>query len=421
MRLVRTVFLTALLGSVWIFSEPASAQGLIQGRSLGMANAFTSIARGVYAPGWNPANLALDGNPGFDFNLVGVGIRVGNSTLSKHFYDLYNGKTLNEKDKSDILNRVPDNGLRFLMDTQLQALGVAYKSFAFTVSGFAGTNIAIDKDYLDIVLHGIDMNRKYSLGDNQGGSLSYSKIAFSAAHRFSVPFVDFVAVGVNAGYLVGIGVAEIRQMQAEFYNSYDGYADGKLLARYALLGRGFSLDLGVATVYKNWNVGLAVSNMLGSIKWTGERKAHWESFRTLVNLNVFSVSQTSDGDSIVQRDSSDYTPPPFSTRLPVEMRIGASRTWRSFLFAVDYHQGFANRPGVSPKPYLAVGGEWHGIGFLPLRFGLGLGGYYGISPAMGFGLHAGFFKFDLGWMFRGGLLPSYAKGVSLGMNLNFRF
>ena len=420
MKLRRSLLIIAGISLGISISIPAFSQGLMQGRSVALANAFTSIARGVYAPSWNPANLALDDNPSFNLNLAGIGLHIGNSTFSKHFYDVYNGKYMNNSDKEDILSRIPDSGLRVLSKEHIQILGFSYKSFALTFSGQGASNIALDKDYMKIALQGIDMNRHYDLSGTHGEVLGYSSVTFSGAHRFSIPFVDFLSVGVNIRYILGIGYASIESSDLTFYNSYDGYASGKAIGKYALRGHGFGLDFGVATRWNGWNAGFSLSNLFGSIKWTGQKHAYYQGFHTITALNVFALSQV-DGDSAVQVDSSDYDLKPFSTRLPVEMRIGVNRVWHSFLFAADYHQGFANQPGVSPKPYLAVASEWRGIGFLPLRFGLGLGGYYGLSPAMGFGLHAGFFKFDIGWMFRGGLLPPYAKGIDLGLNLNLRF
>ncbi|NOY77030.1 MAG: hypothetical protein GXO76_04080 [Calditrichaeota bacterium] len=420
MKIQKIILIAAVLLLADGVSVQTFSQGLSQGRSVGLANAFTSIARGVYAPSWNPANLALEDNPSLDFNLAGLGLHLGNSTFSKHFYDMYNGKYLGASDKEDILSRIPDSGFRVLSKEHLQILGFSFKSFALTFTGRGASHVTLDKDYMKLALEGIDMNRRYDLSDTHGEGLSYSSLTVSGAHRFAVPYVDFLAVGANLRYLVGIGYASLENQKMEIYNSYDGYAAGKLTGKYALLGHGFAFDLGAATRWKGWNAGLAFSNILGSIKWTGEKHAYYSGFHTLTALNVFSLSQV-DQDSAVHVDTTDTDLQPFSTRLPLEMRVGVSRTWHSFLFAADYHQGFSNRAGVSPQPYLAVAGEWQGLGFLPLRFGLGLGGYYGISPAMGFGLHAGFFKFDIGWMFRGGLLPAYAKGIDFGLNLNLRF
>jgi len=420
MKIQKITLIFAALLLAGSASIQAFGQGLSQGRSVGLANAFTSFARGVYAPSWNPANLALDDNPTFDFNLVGIGLHIGNSTFSKHFYDVYNGKYLNNSDKEDILSRIPDSGFRLLSKEHLQVLGFSVKSFALTITGQAASNVTLDKDYMKLALQGIDMNRRYDLSGTHGEGMSYSSLAFSGAHRFTVPYVDFLAVGVNLRYLFGIGYASVKTQKLEIYNSYNGNASGKLSGKYAIIGHGFGFDLGAATRWKGWNTGLAFSNLLASIKWTGEMHAHYDGFHTLTPLNVFSLSQV-DQDSAVHVDTTETDLQPFSTRLPLEMRVGVSRTWHKFLFAADYHQGFSNHAGVSPQPYLAVAGEWHGLGFLPLRFGLGLGGYYGISPAMGFGLHVGFFKFDIGWMFRGGLLPAYAKGIDLGLNMNLRF
>ncbi len=419
MRVTRFIFLALLVVGIW-GAVTVRAQGLIAGRSTALANAYTTIARGIDAPSWNPANLALKGNPRFELGLVGVGIHVSNSTFSKHFYDLYNGKYLDDSDKQDILSRIPDSGLRLVADTHLQALGFALHNFALTFSVVSDARFAFNKEYMSLVLNGLDFGKRYNLSGNQGEVLGYGNITLSVAHAFPAPFVQKVAVGANFRYLVGVGTARIDKMQAEFVNTYKGYANGELLATYGLLGRGMALDLGAATQYAGWTAGVAFSNLLGSIKWVGQRGSYFASFRTLVALNAYALSQV-DGDSVAHVDTSTTEIPAFSTRLPAEMRIGVSRKLGSFLISGDYHQGFSRRPGVSPRPFLALASEWQGVGFLPLRAGVSLGGPYGFSSAFGFGLYLGPLKWDLGVLFPGALWPSFAKGIQLGTNLNLRF
>ena len=419
MRIPRLLFF-ALVGVGIFWSQFGRTQGLIQGRSTAMASAYTAVARGVDAPSWNPANLALKDSPGFELHLVGVGVHLGNSTFSKHFYDLYNGKYLDESDKDDILSRIPDSGLRILADAHVQALGLAFHNVALTVSVVSDARFDLNKEYMSIVLRGIDFNKRYNLGDDRGEVLGYANIALSAARNISVPFLNEIALGANFRYLMGIGTARIEKMNARFVNTYDGYANGELLAKYGLLGRGIALDVGAATHYAGWNVGVAFSNLLGSIKWVGQRHAYFSSFQTLVRLNAFSLAQMND-DSVAAVDTLDYEPPVFSTRLPAEMRVGISRRFGAFLISADYHQGFSNRPGVTTRPLLAVGSQWEGLGFLPLRAGISLGGNYGLSGACGFGLYLGPFKWDVGLLLRGALLPSFARGLQFGTNFNLRF
>jgi hypothetical protein len=333
---------------------------------------------------------------------------------------VYNGKYLDDADKQDILSRIPDSGWRILADAHVQALGVAFRNVALTFSVVSDARFSFNKEYMSLVLYGVDFGKRYNLGGNQGEVLSYGSMTLSLAHTFSVPFVNSLAVGGNFRYLIGVGTAEIQRMTAQYVNTYQGSANGELLARYGLLGRGFALDVGAATRYAGWNVGVAFSNLLGSIKWTGERHAYQAGFHTLVSLNVFALSQTDD-DSVAHVDTLDYEIPAFSTRLPAQMRVGVSRIWHSFLFSADYHQGFSNHPGVTTHPLLAVGTEWHGIGFLPLRAGLSLGGNYGFSTALGFGLYLGPVHWDWGFLFRGGLWPTFARGIQLGTNLNLSF
>ncbi|RKY84151.1 hypothetical protein DRP98_05615 [candidate division KSB1 bacterium] len=51
------------------------AQGYSDARSLGMARAYTALARGVDAPLWNPANLKLPTSKKFSLQLFSLGLR----------------------------------------------------------------------------------------------------------------------------------------------------------------------------------------------------------------------------------------------------------------------------------------------------------------------------------------------------------
>ena len=64
---------------VFVFMLSSSLFGQMHARSLGMANAYTALARGVHAPLWNPANLGLPDNPGFSMNLFSVAAGVDNN------------------------------------------------------------------------------------------------------------------------------------------------------------------------------------------------------------------------------------------------------------------------------------------------------------------------------------------------------
>ncbi len=396
------------------FIGTVQAQTNSTARSMGLARAYTAIARGVAAPIWNPANLAMPDRPPVSIQLVGAGFHVGNVTFSKSMYDRYNGKYLTSSDVNEILAKVPDDGFKLYVDTDVQAIGVTIGSFALTVTGMANSNLSLSKDYLRILLEGIYAGRTYNIGNNYGGAFGYSSVTASYAFPIAVPVVEKLYVGANVSYLRGLGYAEVVESHGQIYHGgYEINGEGRVRARYAQGGAGFATDFGLAAQYQDWQFGLMLKNAAARINWKSKPEEFEAHFYT---EQAITVENSADDDSVLKSEDTTRAISAFSTSLPAELRIGAARKWHSLLIAADYHQGFAHRPGVSTKPYVALSSEWQGVGFFPLRLGVGIGGEHGVLLATGFGMKLGFFRLDYGVCFYGGLLPN--KASSLGMALS---
>jgi hypothetical protein len=93
-------------------------------------------------------------------------------------------------------------------------------------------------------------------------------------------------------------------------------------------------------------------------------------------------------------------------------------TWKGserLTLGLAWEQGFRNGPAVSKAPYLALGGEYYLIKWLPLRAGLGLGGYLGAFGSLGFGLDFSGFSLDFAFANRGVFKP---KGVAFALTMD---
>ena len=110
------------------------------------------------------------------------------------------------------------------------------------------------------------------------------------------------------------------------------------------------------------------------------------------------------------------------TTLPEDV----SRAWDDregpVILTADYVQGFRDGPLSSTSPRFAVGTEWSGLAWLPLRMGVVLGGSMGFGTSFGLGIRPGGFVLDIGVMNRGFVLPQNSKGlivaVEMGMELH---
>ena len=76
MSLVAAVAATLLLVALPVQAGPSSA------RSMAMGEAFTSLAMGVDAARFNPANLGLDGFRQTELELASVGVNLTNNPFS---------------------------------------------------------------------------------------------------------------------------------------------------------------------------------------------------------------------------------------------------------------------------------------------------------------------------------------------------
>jgi len=396
------------------------AQGYSDARSLGMARAYTALARGVDAPLWNPANLKLPTSKKFSLQLFSLGLRFGNSSFSKHSYDIYNGKYLTSSDFQDILDAIPDDGFRLFLDTEIcPPFGFAYGPVALTFSGVVASDVRLCKDYFDLP-DGWEENHRYDLGNNNHAEAwGYSTATISWAHVVKLPKIQKIILGANFHYILGLGYGKVLRSWGTFYSGeYADFTEGGIKARMAQGGTGFAMDFGVAREYHNWTFSLAFSNLISHITWKRKPQEFEAYFYSTEVLTVYSIAEN---DSIIESDESTKDISSFSTKLPVELRLGAATTWKEILISLDYHQGFRERPGVTTRPYLAVGSEFSYIGFLPLRLGLGFGGDHKILSALGFGLKLGFFHFDYGINFNGALWPTHAKALSMAVSSSLRF
>ncbi|MFQ5649436.1 MAG: DUF5723 family protein, partial [bacterium] len=197
-------YLFILFLSLTILARNAEAQyGVSNARSVAMGGAYTALARGVEAPSWNPANLGLSGRKVPRLNLISIGVGIHNNSFSKSRYELYSGSYLTEKDKQDIMNSIPAEGLWFNLNTEVQAAGLSIGPLAFTASGHAASDFSLSKDIADLLLYGNDFERQYTIGDTNGEGWAVSSLAVSGGFRLFKLGPREVAVGVSAKILRG--------------------------------------------------------------------------------------------------------------------------------------------------------------------------------------------------------------------------
>lgn len=415
----KCIYVLILLLSLGFLSETYAQRGVSNARSVAMGGAYTALARGVESATWNPANLGLKAHKVYRLNLFSFGLGIRNNSFSKKQYDLYNGSYLTEQDKIDILNTIPDNGLAFDINSEVQAFGLSFGSFAFTSSGYAVSNFSLSKDIADILLNGNDFNRTYDVGNSAGEGYGISSFALSKAFSFPLKAFDQFAVGFSAKYLMGFAYGNVNEATSTFTTDIDGvHGTGRLVLDRSFGGSGFGLDLGAAAkLNKDLTASFGISNVFGKINWSNETERTTYTF-SADSVSVQRIADT-DLDSVVVEEEETVDIDGFSTNLPRQMRLGLSHSSKKITLAFDYTQGLSAGPGVSTKPRLAFGSELKYLSFLPLRAGIAFGGNNGVSTGAGFGLDLGLFSWNFAVASRDGAFSG--KGVHFAFDWMFRF
>lgn len=103
--------------------------------------------------------------------------------------------------------------------------------------------------------------------------------------------------------------------------------------------------------------------------------------------------------------------------------LNLSATYQLYPWMVvegDYQQGLNETAGGSTTPRLSLGTEIRKIRFLPLRFGIGLGGVQTTTFAVGFGLDLGHYDLDIAFAGQRGLFNT-SKGVNFAFSQRIVF
>ena len=414
----RTLFtLTIIAGLICSLTGSALAGAESSARSLAMGGANIGLAQGVDAGKYNPANLGLTDYQKTGVELFGVGLIVKNNAFTLDDYNKYTGAILSDADKTDILDKIPTEGLQLLVDGELSAMSFATGQFAVNITGVGVADVNLSKDIVDLVFNGNTFADTINLEGSSSDIYSYASVGLSYGMPVYSAGSRQLAVGATFKYLRGIAsehLVELHGMAATFATGFEG--SGEMIAKTATGGRGFAVDLGAALKLNNqYTVGARIENFIGSITWDKETEEHGYLF----DFDTMTVDNA--GEDYVT--SEDYTIPTgsYTTDLPAVLTIGLAKTTGKMLWAVDWEQGLQKKPGAATKPLIKVGAEYSLLSFMPLRAGFLSGGNLNTAFSLGTGLHFGPFYIDFGMATGGSLSGSSAKGANLALSTGMAF
>jgi len=435
-------------------------------RSVAMANAYTTIADGYFAVGYNPAMLAYQQDKPFMLQLFGFDLGLSGNFISLENLNSLSGDTLyaagenpknpNDNSKDRLFRQFQDaGGLAFAQNIHLPLPIINYSSgnMAFTSNLVWMSNIVFPLGILELLFYGNGNRPELDMTFNLE-VFGINELGFT----FAVPYDNF-AIGVTVKYLQGLFYfgADPDSSRAPLVTSdYHVYGSGKYLFRFGAGGSGLGLDLGFVTKeYNGFRAGVALINALGVIEWNKQglmkdlfdgddpddpsddvfNPAAFLGFPaineyqaisyeyTIDSLNAAGMSESSVFTSepfkaVDNRDPNDPDQPKiFKTRYPAIFRAGVSYTNELFIISSDLWTGFSNRFYAHAGWRGSVGFEYLKFKNIPLRLGFAFGGPTFKELGLGFGYHTGPLIFDFGFGFKNGVWIHSMQGLNLSLQL----
>jgi len=413
-RLSVTLAVVALSLLLMLLAGPARAQGVV--RAWGMGGASTAASRGLEAVIYNPANLAF--SEGTTVGLAAAAADIHNNALSLDRYNEITGQYLDSAAKAQLLSDIPDSGLKLDADVSASALGYQSGSFAISFSGFGVGQGNLDKDYFDLVLNGNQLGQTIDFSNTWGEGYAVGSAALSYGRVILEGVGTRLSVGLNARYLQGLYEMHVSEAYGTLSTSMTEInGEAYVATESSRGGQGYGLDLGVALQTSGgWTFGLAVDNVMGTINWD-KNVERQEMHVTAADINLLS----GDLNAAVTNADTTFATEGYSTTLPRQARLGASRQFGSFVLAADYVQGFVDRSLTSTKPLLNGGVEWRLSSHFQPRLGLSSGGERGNSATAGVGLKVGPWRLDAAAVARSGMSVGGSKGVGLALGSMLQF
>jgi hypothetical protein len=412
-RKIMLVFILILLTPPQLF-----ASGLCSGRSLGMAQAYTSVARGVESVFWNPANLGFSKTSERNLMLFSLGANAYNNSFNLAQYNRYNGAFLTSEDKQTILDLIPPEGFDLSLNADVLALGLSWGNFAFTFSGKGTSNLSLPKDPIHVLFFGNEINDTIVISGSDGEAFASMEFRFSYGKSIWRKDEKEIFCGINAKYIRGLTYQKVKQAEGKVFALETGVnGKGDFAIQSAEGGKGYGLDFGLTLKYKeNWTFGLSFFNLINQIKWNkGTEK---RGYRVQIDSLL---AEDFDLDSLIMEHSYTENIAPFATQMPITMQVGLAYQIKRTLLAFDLKQGLKNGMGETKKLSASLGADYAFLRWLALRGGISLKEDEGITIANGLGFKLNDYHLDIGIANQKGVWPTKSKGVCLAVSNSFYF
>ena len=423
---IRAILFTVAFSAAGVY--PLYGQSNFTARSVSLAGAFSSYARGVDALGWNPANLgfwsqdeALGEKGTRSVKLPSVAFDLGNNTITPNWISDYFGVGfMDDELKNQMINSLPDNNWILLQALRVP-FGLAVNNLAISTGLEINGRIASHPSMFELIFNGLRFDNSLSL-DGTGEfeavipvTIGYGKEFYSI---FLNKYFDRVYLGGAVKYLNGLNRISTKFSNSTLSTSKESInIQTTTTLTSAVSGTGFALDLGFAARSgEKLYLSISVNNLFGKINWTDS-----DIMSGSVNFTVDELNITELDSLFEESNTTDETTGNVNSAYPGYLLAGFHYQYRP---NVSLHstllQGFSDEMNMSTTPRLSLGSEVNATKWLPIRFGISVGGLEDFRWGAGFGLNFSKFHLDFGISESGGMLSS-AKGISIALEHTFYF
>ena len=385
----------------------------------GAAAASTEAAMSQWPGfGWlaNPALLSSPDIGAWEIWLAQGDIAVRNNAFNLDMYRTYNGTFLDADDKERILDSISGKSARGLLRGEGGAVGVHVGRAAFLTKAYVGGDLTVDKDLIDLMFFGNDIDRRYELLSS-GGMLAY--VSMGGAFGFPTGQVAGweTSTGIGARIAIGGLAAKIEESSIEILTQVEGLtATGATVIRRTKDSDGagrpatVAFDLGGRAAKGPWEVAIALKDVGPSFSWSDveEKVIEFEALEWTAEM----------GDSGYTTVDTTYDVGSWSTPLPTRLECTAARSLSWGAAYARWEQGLRRWAGVTTTPRVHAGVAWDALSWLCPWLELGIGSPEGFGLSVGAALRPGPVRLDLGVTgFR--LPPSHSEALGVQLGLGF--
>ena len=402
--------------------------------SLGLADNYTTLARGFNAVNWNPANLGLPGNPLISFGFAGNGAG-GMDPISLGDLYKYQGIVVPNAVLASWLSRVQAQGGQKLSAEGSGSFAMSVGSFAFQVATNAYERGKLNPDAVEVLLYGNSGATGTPRTMNFQGSRTESALTTTAAVSFGHgvdvgigPINQHFAIGATVKYIVGnallLGEDAGSQLDANplaLSVQFPIIQSDTALTGMPKRGQGIGVDVGAGWESGPLAVGATVQNFVNTFRWNIDDMY----FRPGGALLATSSTRQTSFEAVSMRALPDSLKAKAAVladeigamRFAPSLNVGAAMKVFPFLTAMaDVRQELTNGMKVGDRTHVGAGAELRLVPFVPIRAGLAAisGGYVASAGA---GVEIAFFHLNAGIAARKteyGQYPSGAVTISFG-------